>query len=189
MDAGGAGGNRPPPPPDSVNLSSGVYENNPGPDLIVRNPNGPDAMYERSYHTGRAAAGYFSPGLAVGWTDNYDLTLTYDASNHLSLNYPNGAADALTASGLNTFAAPAGAPYLATGVPDMVNIGYWTKFTLMYSDLSKMVFTPRPAEQLQSQSLPADGDGQPAWSEDYDRSRPENQRGDGGERCQWERGC
>ncbi len=147
MDGGGGGAG--PSASDSVNLSSGVYENHPGPDLVVRNPNGPDAMYERSYYAGRAAAGYHSPGLPIGWTDNYDLVIGFDANGLLSLRYPNGAADALAASGGNNFAAPAGAPYLVTGTPDLtpMNMGGWTQFTATYSDLSKMVFTPDPANK------------------------------------------
>ena len=145
MDSGGGGGAGP-SADGSVNLSSGVYENSPGPDIVVRNPNGPDAIYERSYHTGRAAAGYSSPGLPLGWTDNYDVSIVSDATGHLALRYPNGASDALMGSGGNIFAGPQGAPYLVTGTPDQnpMHSGLYTQFTLLYADLSKTVFTPDP---------------------------------------------
>ena len=146
MDSGGTGGSGP-SASDSVNLTSGIYENSPGPDIVVRNPVGPNAVYERSYHSGLAAAGYGSPGLPAGWTDNYDLTLGINSANALFLIYPNGATDALApGTANNTFTAPPGAPYTAAGVPDPnpMRAGFWTKFTLSYADLSKMVFSPDP---------------------------------------------
>ena len=79
MDGAGGGGSGP-SAADSVNLSSGVYENTPGADIAARNPYGPDAVYARSFHSGRAAQNYNSPGLARGWIDNYDFVIQGDTA-------------------------------------------------------------------------------------------------------------
>ena len=47
FSAGGSG----PSAADSVNLASGGEENDPGPDLVVRNPVGPGAAFARSYRS------------------------------------------------------------------------------------------------------------------------------------------
>ena len=126
---------------DVVNLASGVYENHPGPDMIAHNFTGPDASYERMYHSGRAAHGYSSPGLPVGWVDNYDYTIQGPVDNGGSLKfiYPNGAVEILTPPANPTsgqtvaFGAPIGVPYQVTGVWNS-SAQTWQSIQLTWTD-------------------------------------------------------
>lgn len=49
VGAGGSGSSAGPSAANSVNLASGVYENTPGADIVVRNPVGPDVSFTRFY--------------------------------------------------------------------------------------------------------------------------------------------
>ena len=60
---------------DRVDLASGVYLHQPSPDIIAKNPVGPDATFSRSYSSAVAQRGYASPGLSIGWTHPYDVAL------------------------------------------------------------------------------------------------------------------
>src|SRR5262249_48161586 len=95
---GGTGGDFGPSSADSVNLATGEYSNQPGPDLVVRNPIGSDVVYARTYYSVRARRNYASPGLSAGWVDNYDLQVqsTPGAWGPLTLTYPNGATEQWT---------------------------------------------------------------------------------------------
>jgi RHS repeat-associated protein len=136
---------------DLVNLASGVEENRPGADIAARNPVGPTPVYSRLYRTTRASQGYRSPGLAVGWVDNYDISVQGPAQTGtwapLSLTYPNGATETwtpvLNAAGAPTgmLLPPSGTPYLVSGVPSTTQ-GRWQSLSLTFGDESVWTFTP-----------------------------------------------
>ena len=137
---------------DGVKLASGVYENDPGPDAVVRNPVGPTPVFSRAYRTWNAYNGYASPGLPVGWTHNYDVTIktanntTWSA---LTLIYPDHASEVWTPvlnSGVPTGAfspAVAKTPYIVTGVASATT-GLWNSLTITFKDESKWTFTFNP---------------------------------------------
>ena len=152
MDGGSAGG--------AVNLTSGVYENHPGADLDAFNPVGPDPAYVRTYHSGRASQGYSSPGLSLGWIDNYDYTIFAPplggGYGPLALIYPNGAVDILTtprqpvaitnaattlSGGACVLNPPAQVPYFVTGNLG-ATAGVWSNLYITFADNRQMVFTP-----------------------------------------------
>lgn len=152
-DASGAGGAGP-SSANRVLLASGVLENDPGPDIVASNPQGPDIAYTRLYRTVEAGIDYASPGLSPGWVDNYDITI-YDPNRNgtygpLTLTYPNGAKETLTplldATGKPTgrFQTPPGAPYRATGVAKYALISdkhsSWSSITITFKDKSSWTF-------------------------------------------------
>jgi len=118
----------------SVSLPYGTEDCDSGPDLVVKNPAGPDISFERTYHSSLAYAGLCSPGLTRGWVHNWDYEIhpIQDGAywGQLALVYPSGAYDILTpntdrygnlqspdSNGNYGFTAPGGAPYVVTGVP------------------------------------------------------------------------
>ena len=137
---------------DGVVLGSGVYENDPGPDAVVRNPVGPTPVFSRAYRTWNAYNGYASPGLPVGWTHNYDVTIqtanntTWSA---LTLIYPDHASEQWLPT-LNN-GVPTGAfspvvaktPYIVTGVASATT-GLWNSLTITFKDESKWTFSFNP---------------------------------------------
>ena len=137
---------------DGVVLGSGVYENDPGPDAVARNPVGPSPVFSRAYRTWNAYNGYASPGLPVGWTHNYDVTVktanntTWSA---LTLIYPDHASEVwtpvLTGGGAPTgaFNLPAKTPYIVTGVASTTT-GLWNSLTITFKDESKWTFSSNP---------------------------------------------
>ncbi|MEO7715752.1 MAG: malectin domain-containing carbohydrate-binding protein, partial [Capsulimonas sp.] len=137
----------------SVVLPSLVAENHPGADIGAYNPVGPSVSYERSYRSNLTTAGYSSPGMGLGWTDNYDITITSANattwSTPLTLKYGNGAVETFTpinvVTGTETtvpFNHPAGAPYIVSGDPLAGAPGQWESLTLTFKDHSQMTFTP-----------------------------------------------
>ena len=136
---------------DGVALASGVYENEPGADASVRNPVGPTPIFGRSYRTWNAYNGYASPGLPLGWTHNYDVTVKATDTTGwkpLTLIYPNRATETWTPNLVNglpdgTFNLPAGTPYLVTGMASGTT-GRWTSLTITYKDESKSAFSFNP---------------------------------------------
>jgi len=94
----------------SVSLPSGASEDSPGPDLWSYNPLGPSASYSRLYRSKHAAAGYASPGLSAGWTDNYDLSVTFNGTNTYTFTYDNGAQELWTGT-TGALTPPNGSPY------------------------------------------------------------------------------
>jgi RHS repeat-associated protein len=132
----------------SISLPHGVVDVNSGPDLVIDNPTGPSVSFERRYRTALAAGNLSSPGLARGWTHNWDyriVPLQSNAWGTLKLVYPNGASETLTpaldGSGNPTgaFASPTGAPYVASGIPG--SNFTWTSITLKQNGLSNQSFT------------------------------------------------
>jgi YD repeat-containing protein len=156
---------------DSVDLAAGVYRHRPTDDLVVRDPlGGPPAFFARAYSSAIAARGYQSPGLAVGWTHPYDVSVkpaTDLPAAHpwqsLTLVWPGAApassgeealAPVLDASGQPTgaFSHMPGTPYTTTGAPDLSPAapkGQWQwlrlAFTTSYGRLV-LTFTPAPAD-------------------------------------------
>lgn len=144
---------------EDVSLPAGVEENNPGADIWAFNPIGPSVSYERTYRSSVAAAGYSSPGLSPGWTDNYDFAVEIPnagTAGPLAFYYPNGGMEewspVLDSNGNPTgqILPPAGAPYLITGVPANGNSGgnnsaAWQSLTVTWKDRTQFTFTPDPA--------------------------------------------
>jgi|GEM_PF-1344789 len=144
--------------PDPVNVSTGGESNEPGPDLVVYNPSGPQVAFQRMGRGNQAKRGYGSPGMPAGWVHNYDIVIeapqgSSSWTSGLVLGYPNGSSEALTAqvdgAGVPTgeFAAVAGAPYFVQGVPSST-VGRWQSITVTWSDQSKWEFTPYHAGRL-----------------------------------------
>ncbi len=135
-DSGSDGGPDGPGSSMDVSLPSGVEENNPGPDLDAYNSVGPSAVYERMYRSVLAVQGYASPGLSLGWVDNFDLRVT-PGSGTYTLHYPNGAAETWTGT-TGSLATPSGAPYLASS-PAAGTL------TMEFKDRSVYTFTQQSA--------------------------------------------
>lgn len=145
-------GNASPGAGDPVNVATGGESYEPGPDLVVYNPTGPQALFQRMNRGNQAKRGYGSPGLPIGWTHNYDVVIegpqTPSAwTDGLRFGYPNGASEAVTplvdGSGLPTgeFATDPGTPYFLQGVPS-ATVGRWQSLTLTWQDQSRWEFTP-----------------------------------------------
>jgi RHS repeat-associated protein len=147
----------------SVDMVHGVVDIGGSVDMIATNPHGSDVIFERRYRTVLAAASVSSPGLPDGWVHNWDYRIVPQSQNTwaaMLLRYPNGAAELLTpvldGSGQPTgqFTEPAGAPYIAEGVPGSNYT--WSSITLKQDSLSKEVFTTPTGDtvlRLQSQTL------------------------------------
>jgi YD repeat-containing protein len=147
IDGAGAGGSGP-SAADGVRLDTGVYENAVT-DVVTRNPVGPGVVFSRSYRTATAAKGYSSPGLSLGWTHNYDVTVTGISGSwgSLTLTYPNLAVETWTpvldgnGNPTGAFTVPTGAPYIVSGTPS-ATIGQWNSLSVMFKDQSMWTFTP-----------------------------------------------
>lgn len=86
IGAGGSGSSAGPSAANSVNLASGVYENLPGADIVVRNPVGPDVSFTRSYTTQAARRkSAVSPGNGSGGFTDTDED---DSGDFLGLPSP-----------------------------------------------------------------------------------------------------
>lgn len=139
----------------SVNLSHGVVKFDSGPDLVVPNPKGPDIVFERLYRTAMAAGGFSSPGLASGWSHNWDYRIISSSATAwapLRLVYPNGASETITpvmSGGAPTgnFTVASGASYYVTGVPSYVT-GVWTNITVANDSAQRTVFTLAPGDAM-----------------------------------------
>lgn len=162
MSSGGAG----PSSSESVSLSAGIEQNDPGPDIWAFNPTGPSVTYEREYRSSVAAAYYYSAGLTPGWTDNFDFAIVSQQPYQwgaLTLYYPDGASDTIQpgsgrdSNGAPTsLIAPTGAPYLVTGTPKLPSnssslstVGEWQSFQITMGDQSVWTFEPDPASFFQ----------------------------------------
>lgn len=147
VDESGSGGDGP-ASSISVSLAHGVVDVDSGADLVLDNPTGENIVFERRYRSALAAANLSSPGLARGWTHNWDyriVPLQTGAWGPLKLVYPNGASEVLTptldGSGNPTgaFTKAPGAPYIATGVPGS---GFtWSSIKLAQNGLAYQTFT------------------------------------------------
>lgn len=107
---------------DPVDLSNGAEDYVAPVDMIAFNPTGPDAVYQRSYHSNLSRPS--SVGLPEGWVDNYEakiVPISYQSVRWTEfgphyvttvfayyLVYPNGAVDTIIG---DTLSAPPGAPY------------------------------------------------------------------------------
>ncbi len=137
---------------DSIDIPSGVLEHSPGPDLWAYNSLGPSAKFSRLYRTANAMAGYQSPGLSPGWTDNYDSRIvTTNAAGWYPLNLvePNGGKTLLTpvtsdgtVNGTPTgaFTVPNGTEFFVTGSASSTK-GIWNSITIEYKDRSRLAYT------------------------------------------------
>lgn len=153
----------------SVDLVHGVSSIDGGPDLIVNNPLGDDVVFERRYRSVMAAGNLSSPGLPAGWTHNWDFRIVQLSANSwggMELVYPNGASEVLTpaldgnGSPTGAFFGPAGAPYVATGVPS--GSGYtWTSITLSHNGLAKEVFMVPVGDAVMRLTQEFSSNGQP----------------------------
>ncbi|MCA1594680.1 MAG: DUF6531 domain-containing protein, partial [Acidobacteria bacterium] len=150
MDSTGFQGNGGAGDGDPVNLATGGESYTPDPDITVYNPDGPGVSWQRRYDSYQALRGYASPGLSVGWSHTYDVTLqgptTTGAWGALKIVYPNGADETLTpqltTGGAPTgdFNTPPGAPYLVHGVPSGA-VGRWQSVTITWKDQTQQRFT------------------------------------------------
>ena len=123
----------------SIDVTSGILENHPGPDLDAHNGVGLSPSFARLYRSAQAERGYHSPGMAVGWSHNYDLRIT-QAGSILTLAYPNGATEKWTVSGSTITPQTQGTPYVVTGIPNGTG---WTSLTMQFKDRTSYVFELR----------------------------------------------
>ena len=127
----------------AIDVTSGILENHPGPDLDAHNPVGLSPAFARLYRSAQAERGSHSPGMARGWSHNYDLTLKASNPNALSsltLKYPNGALETWGVSGTTLTPQTPGTPYVVTGIAN--GGGQWTSLTMQFKDRTAYVFTP-----------------------------------------------
>ena len=91
-----------------VNLVTGDESLSPVTDLAVYNPRGPTAAFTRTFSNTTVKQGSGSPGLAPGWTHQYEMLIEGPEVpgewDSLTLRYANGASELLT---------PADNPWLA----------------------------------------------------------------------------
>jgi RHS repeat-associated protein len=153
-----------------VSLPYGVLESDCGPDLVVQNPIGPDAIFERTYRTALANAGISSDGLPAGWVNNWDYRI-YRANpsgwGNLLLVYPSGGSDVLVPTmqqqddgsyyPTGAFTAPANAPYTLSGTPDPDNAGNWTSIVFKTGYNANETFSPEGSTFRPTQSVTEDG--------------------------------
>ena len=121
----------------AIDVSSGILENHPGPDLDAHNPVGLSPTFARLYRSAQSERNYHSPGMARGWSHNLDLRITQTGST-LKLIYPNGAQETWTASGTTITPQTLGTPYVVTGLG---TAGAFTKLTMQFKDRTSYVFT------------------------------------------------
>jgi YD repeat-containing protein len=134
-DGGGQSGG------DPVSLTTGEHLYAPVSDIEAYNPNGPRAVYQRNYLSKKVRAGKKSPGLVVGWADNYDVRITQPTPTEgtpwpsLTLIYPNDLTvpqypemDGSTPTG--DFTPQMGAPYMVEGTAGTG--GYWNSLTVTW---------------------------------------------------------
>jgi RHS repeat-associated protein len=136
---------------DPVNLATGFETYRPKADLSIYNPVGPAVMFQRTYSENANLERNYGSGLPLGWSHNYDVSVTYDAGlggwSDVILHYPNGAMDKLEpnlywGNPLGTFNRPAGLSYAVVGVPSSTTTGDWDSITIKWTDESTWTFTP-----------------------------------------------
>ena len=157
-----------------VLLASGTLAYGPEPDLMVNNPQGSDALFQRSYRSNCAIKGYGSPGLPPGWVHNYDVKIITASPSGtwgpLNLIYPTGSEETLTPV-LDGSGAPTGefkrgpVPYSVTGTPGTA-LGTWKEIVLGWNDAGDWRFRPSllhpgtyPLHELCKLVITYDGDG------------------------------
>ena len=135
---------------DPVNLATGAHAYLADSDITVYNPYGPAVVYERNFHSGRAAADYASPGLSTGWVDSYDVSLIAsdpESWSTLQLTYPNGAVEYISPlvdeEPTGEFSEPPGAPYFVLGSAGANCQWQWIEIT--WKDQTKWRFEPAGA--------------------------------------------
>ncbi len=121
----------------AIDVSSGILENHPGPDLDAHNPVGLSPTFARLYRSAQSERNYHSPGMARGWSHNLDLRITQTGAA-LKLTYPNGAVETWTANGTKITPQTLGTPYVVTGLG---TAGAFTKLTMQFKDRTSYVFT------------------------------------------------
>ena len=133
----------------SVNLAYGVVKFDSGPDLVIKNPYGPNITFERYYRTAMAAGNLSSGGLTPGWTHNWDYWMvpTQSGWGPIQLVYPSGASEVLTPTLVNSaptnpcsFTGPQGCPYTVTGIPSST-VGVWNSITIQHVGHEREIFT------------------------------------------------
>jgi YD repeat-containing protein len=75
---------------DPIDLTTGWHIHGEPTDLSVYNPVGPGVSFQRTYRSRDALGDDYSPGLARGWTHNYDMYLTLNKTLTINLHLPNG---------------------------------------------------------------------------------------------------
>ena len=121
----------------SIDVTSGILENHPGPDLDAHNPVGLSPSFGRLYRSAQAERNYRSPGLSRGWSHNLDLRITQSGSL-LTLIYPNGAKETWTANAGAITPNTPGTPYVVTGTG---TAGAYTSLTMQFKDRTAYVFS------------------------------------------------
>ncbi len=135
-----------------VNLVTGDETHDPDADLSVYNPAGPAVSFTRTFSNFQSKCGYGSPGLAPGWTHEYDQYIEGSslpgAWGPLTLHYPNGSLDILTPE-LNMASPPyptgnfimaPGTPYTIHGYPGLIP-GQWAYVTVTDKQQNQYMYT------------------------------------------------
>lgn len=133
-----------------VNLATGNLTYLPKPDMIGRNPDGSDAVFNRSYRSDLAQRGISTPGLTPGWIHGWDVFISgkepAKASSKLELLYPNGVREDFEPE-LDNSGQPTGKfkqyqrPFILTGTPSQTTPGQWEKLTLSWQGNTTWTFT------------------------------------------------
>lgn len=138
---------------DPVDLVNGDHLYLPAPDIAAYNPYGLGALYRRNYSSACAKAGYFSPGLGLGWVDNFDVRIgqfqgSSDQPDYdVVLAYPTGGQETLVAEfhengePTGTFRQESGRPYIADGILDSTH-KYYTSINIRWKNGVVWTFTP-----------------------------------------------
>ena len=137
---------------DPVDLSSLAENDDPPADLAVYNPNGPNVVFRRSYHSDLALDNLSSAGLSEGWTYNYDDSIrgpqVAGTWGPLILSYANQSEETLTpvldpntGQPTGVLTPPSGSDYFATGVPGPA-AGQWLSLTITWKDQTRWLLTP-----------------------------------------------
>ena len=146
---------------DPVDLASGQESYEPGADLTVYNPSGPDVAWSRHYSNDRAYSLLGSAGLPVGWYHPYDIRL--EAASYgptewptLFLVYPNGSRQtfnsenlytpALDADGRVRFVHPPGARFRLSAIPSTGTTKSYLDVTITWADGTLWKFLPAPSD-------------------------------------------
>lgn len=137
---------------DPVNLANGTENYRPAADLTVYNPHGPNVIYQRQFSSAQANDGYGSPGLAPGWTDNFDIKVTSPAGSwgDLTITYANGSHENWTPEVVNNVPTgrifpPTGSPYYVTGSAGSTP-GQWNWLKVMFKDQTEWKWVPRSGD-------------------------------------------
>ncbi|MBS1700417.1 MAG: HNH endonuclease [Armatimonadetes bacterium] len=140
---------------DPVNLALGFESYRPKPDVVVYNPVGPAAVFQRTYSEQSILQTESSTGLPLGWSHNYDVSAAYTTGSWgtVLLRFPGGSLvelDPVLSSGNPTgsFTHPTGAPFTVVGVPSSTTVGEWDSLTIKWTDETVWTLSPPVGSSL-----------------------------------------